>query len=97
MLLLPEVQKKIIGRKVTIVVDELNGYTTVPAVINGVEYRTLAADENSKLDGGIISVTPNELISIDAYEPPEYKRINVTTVGGITAWVYVKRMTNSVD
>ena len=87
---LPEVQRQIIGREVELVSDTLNGYTTQPVVIDGVEYRTLVTEENAQVEGAVISVTSGELARIDAYEPPEYNRIKVVTTSSKPAWVYVK-------
>lgn len=87
---LSEVQLEIIGREVELVADILTGFKTEPVVIDGIEYRTLVPDEGSQVKGVVISISPDELARIDAYEPTEYKRISVTTACGKTAWVYVK-------
>lgn len=85
---LPEVQLRVIGRSVELTSDILNGYKTVPVVIGGNEYLTLIQDDNSKIEGAVISVTKEELERIDAYEPEEYERISLTLESGKSVWVY---------
>ena len=87
---LPEVQRKIIGREVELVADTLAAYKAEPVVIDGTEYRTLVPDQGSAIDGAVISVTPDELARIDAYEPEEYHRKLEITASGRSVWVYVK-------
>ena len=89
-LMLPEVQREIIGREVDLLADAVEGFAAEPVTIDGTEYRTLVSNEDSEIEGAVISITKAELSRIDNYEPEEYKRISVTKVSGKTAWIYVK-------
>ncbi len=57
---LPEIQLKIIGRKVELMADVLKGYKTAIVFMDGTDCLTLIPDENSQIEGAIISETKNE-------------------------------------
>ena len=46
-------------------------------------------DASDTIDGTVFSVTKKELEQADAYEPFDYKRVQVQLRSGLDAWVYV--------
>jgi len=45
---------------------------------------------NDIIEGMVFEISEEELLSADAYEVADYKRVAVTLSSGIEAWVYVK-------
>jgi len=41
------------------------------------------------VEGSVLELTPDELLTADAYEVDDYRRIEVTLASGLRAWVYV--------
>ncbi|WP_336968890.1 gamma-glutamylcyclotransferase family protein [Brevundimonas aurantiaca] len=46
-------------------------------------------DAAPPVPGRLYPVTPADLTAADAYEGEAYRRVRVTTEGGVAAWVYV--------
>ena len=49
----------------------------------------LTNNKNDTIKGTVLEVTNEELAVADAYEPANYKRINVQLESGKHAWIYV--------
>ena len=47
-------------------------------------------DPADQVAGKVFTITAAELAHADAYEVSDYKRVQVTLVSGLDAWVYVK-------
>lgn len=89
-LLDPEVQQRVIGRKVGSHPDVLRGYRKGVLQLGCTAYSIAVPDEQGAIEGGVIEVTPDELRRIDLYEGDEYERVQVVLASGRTAWVYRK-------
>lgn len=87
---LPEVQQKIIGRKVDTAPDSLHGYHRGTVSIHGRVYPIAEPAAGEKIKGSIIKVSEVELHKIDEYETKTYKRIGVNLESGTKAWVYIQ-------
>lgn len=87
-LLDPEVQRRVIGRAVESRPDTLVGYRKGVLHLANASYFIAIRDERSRIRGGVIEVTPDELSRIDRYEGDEYERVRVVLASGSQAWVY---------
>ena len=97
-LLLDQVQQQILGGPVASSPDELlgHGITEVviedPAVVelSGLAvHRGLARQEGARVPGGVLTLTPDQLQSADAYEVAAYTRRRVSTAVHGQVWAYV--------
>ncbi|WP_102157418.1 GDSL-type esterase/lipase family protein [Zhihengliuella halotolerans] len=97
-LLDPKVQQALFGRQIETTSDELleHGTTTIqitdPEVIatSGKEIHLgLVRREGDTVKGGVLTLTPAELATADAYEVADYARRRVTTRNGGQVWCYV--------
>ena len=94
------VQLSIFGRTLDAQPDALVGYclTTIQVedqsflAHSGAVQRSLQHTGNASdvVEGLMLSLTPQELEQADAYEPAEYKRVQVQLRSGLDAWVYLK-------
>ncbi|MEO0565893.1 MAG: gamma-glutamylcyclotransferase family protein [Chloroflexota bacterium] len=89
-LLLEDVQERIIGRRVKVQPNQLHGYRKGSITIGISTYPRIERDAGSTVDGGVLSITDEELSRIDQYEGAEYDRVTVTLADGSTAQAYVK-------
>jgi hypothetical protein len=63
-------------------VVETSGMTHHPIV-------QFTGDDGDRVDGTVFLITGQELLNADKYEVAAYKRIAVTLVSGLRAWVYI--------
>jgi hypothetical protein len=98
----PEVQLANYGRLIEGEADALRGYVLAqlaienPHVIavSGKAVHTIArptGDPADRIAGTVLSLTAPELEASDAYEDPEYTRVQVRLESGRTALVYVAK------
>lgn len=50
---------------------------------------TISADKNDMVEGTVLEVTNEELLTADKYEPANYRRTKVTLESGKKAWIYI--------
>lgn len=86
-----KVQMRIWGRLTSGKADILNGYEKSEIDTSDGKFPLIIPSKTKSVPGIIIEVSDEELQKIDEYEGEEYKRIEVETQGGITAWVYVEK------
>ena len=97
---LAAVQKTNFGRTLAMRSDALPGFRvelitiTDPGVVetSGSDQHPIlrhSADAADIVDGLVLELTSDELLAADAYEVDDYRRIEVTLVSGLRAWVYV--------
>ena len=94
------VQLSIFGRRLEGQPDALSGYCLVTIEVqdpsflahSGAVQRSLQYTGNALdvVEGSVLSLTPQELEQADAYEPAEYKRVQVRLRSGLGAWVYLR-------
>ena len=84
----PEIRKKVIGKTVDGVRDELEGYRKSTIIIHDHSYPDIIKVPSDSVEGLVIPVTPDELELIDNYETDWYNRIEVVLKSGKHAWVY---------
>lgn len=96
------------GRKLEGVKDQLPGFKlsmieiTEPQVIatSGEAFHpivTYTGNLKDYVDGMVFDISREELNRADFYEVSDYKRIKVKLVSGISAWVYVQKVTDIVS
>ncbi len=92
-LLLPVVQRRILGRSLKAGEAVLEGYAR--GVVRGQTYPSLRAAPGSETAGAVVAgVTAGDLALLDAYEGERYERVavRVRTVSGLCpAWVWLLR------
>ena len=97
---LAAVQKANFGRTLSIRPDALPGFRVelititdrdVIEVSGSDEHPILrrTGDAADIVEGSVLELTPDELLKADAYEVDDYRRIEVTLVSGLRAWVYI--------
>ncbi len=86
----PEIQEKVIGRKIKGLSATLADWRKSEIVVNGHTYHILIPDAKSSISGKIIEITESELKLIDAYETESYLRIKIDIEGLKEVWIYVK-------
>jgi hypothetical protein len=95
-----EVQMSTFGRKLTVRPDQLEKFESSllliedPDVVakSGKTHHAIikfTGRESDRIDGTVFEITDAELVASDEYEVAAYKRVAVTLVSGIRAWVYV--------
>ena len=95
---LEQVQLDTFGRRLQGQADALVGYQVVMINVtdeefakkNGAIQRNLAftGNDSDVVEGMRLSLTQTELDHADAYEPAEYKRVQVPLRSGAKAWCY---------
>jgi gamma-glutamylcyclotransferase (GGCT)/AIG2-like uncharacterized protein YtfP len=93
------VQLALFGRRLEGKPDVLAGYqlTTIEVqdqsfvAHSGAVQRSLqyTGNPNDLVEGSVFSVMTKELERSDAYEPAEYRRLQVRLKSGVDAWVYI--------
>ncbi|MBI2543157.1 MAG: gamma-glutamylcyclotransferase [Candidatus Aenigmarchaeota archaeon] len=86
----PKIQKSVFGRITKGRPDVLEGYKKSKIMIDKKRYPILIPNKRSLVKGLVISVTPDELKTIDKYETDSYKRTQIVLKSGKIAWVYQK-------
>ncbi len=95
-----KVQIETFGRKLEGAEDFLTGYVlkklkiTDPDVIakSGEDVHCIvefSGNPQDRISGMVFKISPEELARADEYEVEDYKRIQVTLLSGVSAWVYV--------
>ena len=54
-------------------------------------------EEADRVTGAVFVLTPEELAAADAYEVDAYERVAARLASGVTAWVYVMRVSPGGD
>lgn len=94
------VQLATFGRRLAGQPDRLVGYRLAMieiqdqdfvAASGSAQHRNLqfTGDASDDVEGTVLRLTKQELAQADAYEPVEYKRVQVQLKSGMNAWVYV--------
>jgi gamma-glutamylcyclotransferase (GGCT)/AIG2-like uncharacterized protein YtfP len=102
------VQRSTFGRTLKGSRDALPGYRLQMIQITDQDFvRTSGAEYHCNLqftgnstdfvEGTVFSVTAQELKQSDAYEPDNYKRIQVKLRSGTGAWVYLDQLTSNTQ
>ena len=73
-------------RLITIEVQDQNFVAHSGAVQRNVQY---TGNDSDVVEGSVLAVTQKEIEQADAYEPAEYRRIQVRLRSGLDAWVYL--------
>ena len=94
-----KVQMELFGRRLQGTRDTVSGYqiSTIEIKDESVVSKSeqtlhliaVVSTPNDKIDGMVLELTSQELITADAYETDDYKRIKVTLESGNQAWIYV--------
>ena len=94
-----KVQMELFGRTLQGTRDTVSGYqiSTIEIKDESVVSKSeqtlhliaVVSTPNDKIDGMVLELTSQELITADAYETDDYKRIKVTLESGKQAWIYV--------
>lgn len=84
----PQVQIRVLGRRVRGMADRLPDYKKSTIRLSGRQFPIVKPEEGNSVEGLVIAVTPTELIQIDHYEGRAYQRQKVTLASGRSAWVY---------
>jgi gamma-glutamylcyclotransferase (GGCT)/AIG2-like uncharacterized protein YtfP len=95
-----EVQLAAFGRTLEGTKDSLIGYKLVMVQVadqnfiaksGASQHRNLqyTGDTSHTIEGTVFSVTKTDLEQADAYEPFDYKRVQVKLASGVDAWIYV--------
>lgn len=94
------VQISVFGRRLDAKPDALVGYCLTMIEVQdqsflahtGAVQRSLQHTGNTSdfVEGSVFALTQNEIEQADAYEPAEYKRVQVRLRSGVDAWVYIK-------
>ncbi len=97
---LEAVQQATFGRLLTGTPDVLPGFEQAllkiedekTVALSGKTHHAIVRYTGRQADtvaGTVFEVTPEEIVSADAYEVEQYKRISVVLGSGVRAWVYV--------
>ena len=87
----------LLQRDVQFEVDALEGFREISVdTLLGQDYHTLVSDEGSVTKGQVLHLTPKEMDVLDDWED-QYKRVQVSTVGGKRVWVYLLQPSKIVD
>ncbi len=84
----PAVQRAVIGRVIAGAPDTLNGYYKDEIRLGLRTYPIARPRAGASIAGLVLEVTPEELALCDRYETDAYRRVRVTLVSGVEAWVY---------
>lgn len=96
---LPAVQEALLGRQVATVSDSLPGWRLERVTITDAKVIATSGSDSHPIlrrasagetvDGAYLIIDDDELAALDAYEVPDYVRIEVTLASGVRVWVYV--------
>ena len=84
----PHIQQMIFGRLVEGQPDVLINFSKFQVQLGGQFYPMIAPTTDSRVEGWLLRVTPEELQRADVYETEDYQRVRVQLSSGIQAWVY---------
>jgi gamma-glutamylcyclotransferase (GGCT)/AIG2-like uncharacterized protein YtfP len=86
----PKVQESVFGRLVTGTPDILDGFARSTIGFGELTYFIVVEQASASVEGLMLEITPEELISADRYETDAYRRFRVTLRSGKEVWVYGK-------
>ena len=95
-----ETQRAVLGRTVARTPDALTGYAlswleerdaSAVATSGVVRHRIAHPSPGGRVEGGVLTLTAEELARADAYEGEDYARVCVTLASGRPAWLYRAR------
>jgi gamma-glutamylcyclotransferase (GGCT)/AIG2-like uncharacterized protein YtfP len=88
----PEVRRAVLKRDVEVIPDSVRGYRLARIWYGNDTYPVVIEDRDCEeiIEGGVISVTEDDLVALDRYEGPYYRREKVRLRSGQETWVYVK-------
>jgi gamma-glutamylcyclotransferase (GGCT)/AIG2-like uncharacterized protein YtfP len=88
----PEVRRAVLGRDVEVIPDSVRGYRLARIWYGKDTYPVVIEDRDCEeiIEGGVISVSKDDLAALDRYEGPFYRRDLVRLRSGKETWVYVK-------
>ncbi|HKT26727.1 gamma-glutamylcyclotransferase family protein [Dyella sp.] len=100
-----DVQRRTFGRMLAGRRDQLAGFVQTEVEISDPDVVAASGKTHhpillftglstDRVDGTVFHITDTELAQADDYEVDDYKRIAVTMVSGIQAWVYVDARQN---
>lgn len=84
----PSIQWAITGREIPGTPDTLDGYHRDEIRLGLHTYPIARLRPGAQIEGLVLEVTPEELTLFDRYETDAYRRVRVTLVSGVEAWVY---------
>ena len=94
-----KVQMELFGRTLQGTKDTVRGYristieikdeSVVSKSEQSLHLIAVGSTPNDKIDGMVLELTSQELITADSYETDDYKRVKVTLESGKQAWIYV--------
>lgn len=79
----------ITGKKSFTLTDRIVGFELSEVREGEISYPALVPGENT-IEGLVFEVTDEDLVHLDAYEGPEYKRLRLVSQTGLLVWVYLK-------
>ena len=82
------VQQAVLGRTTPGDVDVLDDYGRFEIRLDSGVYPIIRPQPGAAVHGMLITVTTQELSTLDIYETEAYQRIRVILRSGIEAWVY---------
>lgn len=82
----------ITGKKSFTLTDRIVGFELSEIQEGEITYPALVPGNNT-IDGLVFVVTDEDLVHLDAYEGPEYKRQQLVSQAGHEVWVYLKNDT----
>lgn len=97
-----KVQLSTFGRRLKGNPDTLPGYFLKKLTItdqdviqkSGEEIHSIleySGNHEDQVSGVVFEVSPDELLQADKYEVDDYKRVKVSLLSGLNAWVYVEK------
>ncbi|MBN1951279.1 MAG: gamma-glutamylcyclotransferase [Bacteroidales bacterium] len=86
-----KVRKDVIGYVSDAKPSSLKGFTMSEIVLEHISYPVIVEDRlaEDSLEGIIFQIEEEDLQKLDAYETNAYRRIQITTMTGETAWTYI--------
>ena len=94
------VQRAVFGREPAAAPDELLGFGSEMIEVQDPEFRATNGSlhrivretgrAEDRTAGTVLEVTDDELAMADAYEPPEYRRVEARLASGRRVWVYAE-------
>lgn len=83
------VRRRVARRSVEGTADALQGYRKTSVKLSENVYPNIEKDDNSTVEGEVLSIDNEELKRFDIYEGEEYNRITVALQSGREAYVYL--------
>jgi len=84
----PLIQRQVLGRVVPMVPDAVLDFGLGQIRLGSDSYRILVPERGQRVEGWVLTLTPDDLTLLDAYETTAYVRCEIQLVSGRTVWVY---------